>query len=338
VPTLTGVAVRGVTSTVPCLLSIIAFCFPNGMSSSSSPKPLVLPTTGASDRKSRSSDDSGRELWLTVEFGREKRFKNLDTADCAGPSVVVVDSIGLVMTSAGDWPVGEIGEVVFVDEVETEVATTGRTGGCFVSLLLDTDCGLRPSALCLGDCEAVLEEIIEGVPIRSAMEAGLVGDDSVGDFCTREVLASEIPGRLVVEPSRRFQREENKPDLFFVSTGAGASSFFSTMRHPTGMSSGTLSDRFLTAVSQSDDDPLLSMKCAIGLSRVIAECLVKRSDFVISFAVADLANGTRGVKVCSGRSVSIRSLLWVSRMRTGALMEEHATYSPSTLSKPRLQL
>ena len=335
-PTLKGVAVRGVASTAPCLLSIIAFCFPNGMSSSSSPTFLELPTTGTSDRKSRSSDDSGRELWLAVDFCREKRFKNLETADC--PSVVVVDSTGLAMTSAGDWPIDEIGEVIFADEAETEAVTTGGTGGGFVSLLLDMDCDLRPSAVCFGDCEAVLEGIIGGVPIRSAMEAGLVGDDSAGGFCTREVLASGTPGRLVVEPSRRFQKEENKLDLFLVSTGAGASSFFSTMRHPMGMSSGTSSDRFLTAVSQSDDDPLLSMKCAIGLSRVIAECLVKCSDFIISFAVADLANGTRGVKVCSGRSVSMRLLLWISRMRTRAPMEEYATYSPSTLSIPRLQL
>ena len=98
--TLRGVAVRGVPSTAPCLLSIIAFCFPNGMSSSSSPTLLELPTTGTSDRKSRSSDDSGRELWLAVDFGREKRFKNLETADC--PSTVVADSMGLAVTSAGD--------------------------------------------------------------------------------------------------------------------------------------------------------------------------------------------------------------------------------------------
>jgi len=144
-------------------------------------------------------------------------------------------------------------------------------------------------------------------------------------------------GRLVVEPSRRFQREENRPDLFLVST-AGVSSFFSTIRQPTGMSSGTSSDRFLTAVSQSDDDPLLCMKCAIGLSRVMAECLVRRSDFVISFATADLVNGTRGAKVYSGRSVSTRLLLKILRMRTGVQQGEDATYRPSTLSKPRLQL
>ena len=231
---------------------------------------------------------------------------------------------------------------MLVDEAETGAVTTCGTGGGLVSLLLDTDRDLRPSALSLGDCEAVLEEITGGVPIRSAMEAGLEGDDSVGDFCTREALASGIPGRLVVEPSRRFQKEENKLDLFLVSTGAGASSFFSTMRHPTGMSSGTSSDRFLTAVSQSDDDPLLIIKCAIGLSRVIAECLVKCSDFAISFAIADLANGTRGVKACSRRSVSIRLLLWISRMRTGAQMKEchlqpfHTIETTSPTLKPLL--
>jgi len=144
-------------------------------------------------------------------------------------------------------------------------------------------------------------------------------------------------GRLVVEPLRRFQREENKPDLFLVST-AGASSFFSTIRQPTGMSSGISSDRFLTAVSQSDDDPLLRMKCAIGLSRVMAECLVRRRDFVISFATADLVNGTRGANVYSGRSVSTRLLLKTLRMRTGTQQREDVTYRPSTLSKPRLQL
>lgn len=163
-----------------------------------------------------------------------------------------------------------------------------------------------------------------------------MGDDnSVGGSCTGEVLASGI---LVVDSSRRFQKEENKPDLFLVSTGAGASSFFSTMRHPTGMSSGTSSDRFLTAISQSDEDPLFRMKWAIGLRRVIAECLVRRSDFVISFATAELANGVRGGKVCSGRNVSMRLLLWTSWMRAGTQMKEDVTYSPSTLSKPRLQL
>lgn len=178
-----------------------------------------------------------------------------------------------------------------------------------MSLLLDKDCDLRPSTLCLGDCEVVLEGVTGGVPIRSAMEVGLVGDDSVGKSRTREALASGVLGRLAVEPSRRFQKEENMPDLFLVSTGAGASSFFSNMRHPTGITSGISSGRFLTAASQSDDDPLLRMKCAIGLSRVMAECLVKRSDFIISFATADLSNGTLGAKVCSGKCVSIRLLL-----------------------------
>jgi hypothetical protein len=220
--------------------------------------------------------------------------------------------MGLNMASTGDWPIDETAEAVFADEAETEAATTGGSGGGFVSLLLDMDCDLRPSTLCLGDREAVLEGANGGVPIRSAIEAGLLGGGSVGESCTREVLASGMLGRLVVEPSRRFQREENKPDLFLVSTGVGASSFFSTIRHPTGMSSGTSSDRFLTAASQSDDDPLLRMKCAIGLSRVMAECLVRRSDFVISFATADLANGTLGAKACSGRSVSMRLLLKMS--------------------------
>lgn len=218
------------------------------------------------------------------------------------------------MTSAGDWALDETGETVVVDEVETEAVTTGGTGGGFVSLLLDTDCDRRPSTLCLGDCEAVLDGTIGGVPTRSTTEAGLVGDDSGGRSCISEALASGI---LAIEPSRRFQKEENKPDRFLVSAGAGASALFSTMRHPTGMSSGTSSGRFLTAVSQSDDDPLLSMKCAIGLSRVIAECLVKRNDFPISFATAVLANGIRGAKVCSGRNVSMRSLLWTLQIRTG---------------------
>jgi hypothetical protein len=88
-----------------------------------------------------------------------------------------------------------MGETVFVDETETEEVTTGGTGGGFVSLLLDADCDLRPSALCLGDCEAVLDGIIGGVTTRSAMEAGLVGDDSVGGFCTREGLESGISGK-----------------------------------------------------------------------------------------------------------------------------------------------
>ena len=217
--------------------------------------------------------------------------------------------MGLAVTSRGDWPITETGEAVFADEAETEAVTTSGADGGFVSLLLDTDCDLRPSTLCLGDCEAVLEGIIGGVPIRSAMEGGLMGDGSIGESCTREALTSGMLGRLLVEPSRRFQKEENRPDLFLVSTRVGGPSFFSTIRHPTGISSGTTSDRFLTAVSQSDDDPLLRMKCAIGLSRVMAECLVRRSDFVISFATADLANGTLGSKVCSGKNVSMRSLL-----------------------------
>jgi len=249
---------------------------------------------------------------LAVDFGREKRFKNLETADCAGPSVVAVGSTGLAVASAGDWSVDETGEAVFVDEAETEVVTTGGTGGGFVSLLLDTDCDLLPSTVCLGDCEADLNGAIGGVAIRSATEVGLVGDDSVGESWTRKVLASGMLGRVVVEPSRRFQREENIPDLFFVSAGDCGSPFFSTMRHPTGMSSGTSSDRFLTAASQSDEDPLLRIKCAIGLSCAMAECLVKRSDFVTSSETADLVNGTRGAKVYSGRSVSMRLLLRIS--------------------------
>lgn len=95
--------------------------------------------------------------------------------------------MGLVMASAGDWP---IDETVFSDEAETEAVTTGATGGGFGSLLLDMDCDLRPSTLCLGDCEAVLGGTIGGVPIRSVKEAGLVGDDSVGESRTREVLTS----------------------------------------------------------------------------------------------------------------------------------------------------
>ena len=230
---------------------------------------------------------------LVADFGREKRFKNLETADCAGPSAAAVGSMGLAVTSTGDWT----GEAAFVDEAETEAETTGGIGEGFASLSLDTDCDLRPSTLRLGDCEAVLEG---GVPIRSAIEAGLGVDGLVGEL-----------GRLAVEPSRRFQKDENKPGFFLVSMSAGASSFFSTIRHPTGMSSGTSSDRFLTAASQSEDDPLLRMKCAIGLSRVMAECLVRRSDFAISFATADLANGTLGSKVCSGRSVLMRLSLRV---------------------------
>jgi len=306
---LKGVAVRGVTSTAPCLLSMIAFCFPNGTSSSSSPAPLVLWTTGTSDKKSRSSDDSEREPLLPADFGREKRLKNLETADCVGPSVVGVGSMGLAVTSRGGWSIAETGEAVFADEAETEAVTTSGADEGFVSLLLDTDCDLRPSTLCLGDCEAVLEGTIGGVPIRSTAGVGLMGGGSIGESCTREVLASGMFGRLLIEPSRRFQKEENKRGFFLVSAGVDGPSFFSTIRHPTGMSSGTTSDRFLTAASQSDDDPLLRMKCAIGLSRVMAECLVRRSDFVISFATADLANGTLGSKVCSGKNVSMRLLL-----------------------------
>ena len=220
--------------------------------------------------------------------------------------MVVIGSMGLAMTSSRDGPIDETGESMFADEAETEAVTTGEACGGFVSLLLDTDCDLCPSTFCLGDCELVLDGTIGGVPVRSAVETGLVGDGPVEESCTRETLASGIPA---VDPSRRFQKEENIPDLFLVSTGVGASSFFSTIRHPTGMSSGTSSDRFLTAVSQSDDDPLVRMKCAMGLSRVTAECLVKRSDFVISFATAELANGTRGAKLCSGRNLSMRLLL-----------------------------
>ena len=198
---------------------------------------------------------------------------------------------------------------MFADEVETEAVTTSGADRGFVSLLLDTDCDLRPSTLCLGDCDDVLEGTIGGVPIRSTMEMGLMEGGSIGDSCTREVLVSGMLGRLLVEPSRRFQKEENKPDLFLVSTSVCGPSFFSTIRHPTGMSSGTTSDRFLTAASQSDEDPLLRMKCAIGLSCVMAECLVRRSDFAISFATADLENGTLGSKLCSGKNVSMRLLL-----------------------------
>ena len=146
------------------------------------------------------------------------------------------------------------------------------------------------------------------------MEGGLTGDGSIGGSCTSEALTSGMLGRLLVDPSRRFQKEENNPDLFLVSTSVGGPSFFSSIRHPTGISSGTTSDRFLTAASQSDDNPLLRMKCAIGLSRVMAECLVRRSDFIISFATADLANGILGSKVCSGKNVSMRLLLKIRRM------------------------
>ena len=122
---LQGVAVRGAASTAPCSFSIIAFCFPNGTSSSSSPASLAPLTTGTSDRKSRSSVDKERELLLEVDFGREKRFKNLETADCAEPSVVTVGSTRLAIESAG---VSETGETVVIDETETEVVTTGGAG------------------------------------------------------------------------------------------------------------------------------------------------------------------------------------------------------------------
>jgi len=98
--------------------------------------------------------------------------------------------MGFVMASVGDWPIDETSEAVFADEAETEAVTTGGTSGGFESLLLDADCDLRPSTLCLGDCEAVLGGTVGGVPIRSVKEAGLVGDDSVGESRTREVLAS----------------------------------------------------------------------------------------------------------------------------------------------------
>jgi hypothetical protein len=264
-----------VTSTAPCLFSIMAFCFPNGTSSSSSPTSFAPWTTGTSDRKSRSSDDNEREPLLAVDFDREKRPKNLETADCVCPSVVAVGSTGLTMASAG---VNEIGEAVFVDEAEAKVVTTGGTGGDFVSLLLGTDCDPGPSTLWLGDCEAVLDGIIGGVPVGSAINVGWMENDSVEECWTRGALVSGMFGRLVVEPSRRFQKEENRLGFFLVSTDVVASSLFSTIRHPTGMSSGILSDRFLTAVSQSNDDPLLRMKCAIGLSRAMGECLVRRKD------------------------------------------------------------
>ena len=139
-----AIKVRGAESTAPCLLSIITFCFPSGMSSSSSLTPSALFTTGTSDRKSRSSDDNNRESLPKVGFGREKRFKNLETADCAGPSVVTIGSIGFPLTSPG---VDNTGEAVFVDETETEAVITGGTGGGFVSRLPETDCGLRSSVL-----------------------------------------------------------------------------------------------------------------------------------------------------------------------------------------------
>lgn len=265
-----GVAVKGVASVAPCLLSIIAFCFPKGTSSSSSPSSLVPLAVGAPDRKSRSFDDNGTGLLLAANFDREKRPKNLDTADGAGPSVAAVGSMGLAVTSTG---VDETGEEVCTDEAETEEVTTGGTGGGLLSLLLDTDCDLRPSTLCFGDREADLDGTVGGVPARSAEKTDLVGDDPVGESCTREAFVSGVLGRLAAEPSRRFQNEENRLNFFVVSTGVGTSPFLSTIRHPTGMSSGISSDRFLTAASQSDDNPLLRMKCAIGLIRVMAECL-----------------------------------------------------------------
>lgn len=247
----------------------------------------------------------------------------------------MVGSMGSDVVSTG---VDETGEATFVDDAETETVSTGGINGGFVSLLLDADCDLRPPPLGVGDPEDVLDGTIGGVLIRSVVKEGFVGDDSVGELCTRVDLTSEIFGRLDVEPSRRFQNEENKPDLFLVSTGPCASSFLSSIRHPTGISSGTSSDRFLTAISQSDDEPLLRMKCAIGLTRVMAECLVRRRDFTISFAIADLANGTLGVKVCSGSSVSMSLFLDIWRVRLGGRRKKRTTYKPSTLSKPRLQL
>ena len=117
-----------------------------------------------------------------------------------GPSVVAVGSMGPAVTSRGDWPIVETDETVFSDELETEAVTTGGTGGNFVSLWLDADCDLRPSTLGLGDCEDVLGGVIGGVPIRSAIEADLVGDGSGGESCTREVLVSGMLGRLPIEP------------------------------------------------------------------------------------------------------------------------------------------
>lgn len=311
---LKGVAARGAASADPCSFSIMTLCFPNGTSSSSSPTPLVPWTTGTSDRKSRSSDDNEREPLPAVDFGREKRLKNLETADCAGPSVVGVESTGLATVSA---EVNETGEAAFVDEAETEAVSTGGTGGGFVSRLLETDGDPGPATLCPGDWEAVLDGAIGGVSVSSAIDVGLVGNESVVECCKMGALVSGMLGRLV-EPSRRFQKEENKPDFFLVSTDVSISSFFSTIRHPTGMSSGTSSDRFLTAVSQSNDDPLLRMKCAIGLNRVMGECLVRRNDLFISLATADLANGTLGVKGCSRRRVSRREFLTRQRVETGA--------------------
>lgn len=136
-----GVAASGVASIAPCLLSIIAFCFPSGTSSSSSATPFTALGAGTSERKSRSSDDSDRERLLVVDFGREKRFKNLETADCAGPSVGTVESTGLAVASTG---VDVTGEAVLVDEAETEAV---MTGGSSVNLLLDADRDLCSSAL-----------------------------------------------------------------------------------------------------------------------------------------------------------------------------------------------
>lgn len=229
--------------------------------------------------------------------------------------MAVVGSTGLATVSAG---VKETGETVFVEEAETDAVTTGGTGGGFVSLLLETDCDRCPSVCCPGDCEPVLDGVIGVVSVGSAIEVDLMGDGSSEECCIREALVSGMFERLVVEPSRRFQKEENKPDFFLVSAGVIISSFFSTTRHPTGISSGTLSERFFTAVSQSNDDPLLRRKCAIGLSRVMGECLVRRNDLLISFATADLANGILGAKVCSGRNAPTRVFLKTQRIRTGA--------------------
>lgn len=58
---LKGVAASGVARIAPCLLSIMAFCFPSGTSSSSSVTPFAVLGAGTSERKSRSSDDNERE-------------------------------------------------------------------------------------------------------------------------------------------------------------------------------------------------------------------------------------------------------------------------------------
>ena len=113
---------------------------------------------------------------LAVDFGREKRFKNLETADWAGTSVVAVESVGLTMASAG---ADETGDALFVDEAETEVVIIGGTSGGLVSPSLGTDCDPGPSTFFLGDCEAVLDGTMGGVPERSAIEVGLAGGDSV---------------------------------------------------------------------------------------------------------------------------------------------------------------